>query len=48
MYCSVARTTTYDDGNTTVIVTKCSLEPDNHPDNVDNHRPVDVDPDNHP
>ncbi len=37
MYCSVARTTTYDDGNTTVIVTKCSLEPDNHPDNVEQH-----------
>lgn len=37
MYCSVARTTTYDDGNTTVIVTKCSLEPDNHIDNVKQH-----------
>jgi hypothetical protein len=37
MYCSVARTTTYDDGNTTVIVTTCSLEPDNHPDNVKQH-----------
>jgi len=37
MYSSIAGTTTYDDGDTTVIVTTCSLEPDDHTDYMQSH-----------
>jgi len=33
----VSGTTTYDDGDTTVIVTTCSLEPDDHTDYMQSH-----------